>query len=354
MKRIYVFCCVAVFVVGCATDDAVRAPITADLSNPQWETQYQDSTSNFVGMSIVNENVVWVSSDRNRIVHTMDGGRTWIAQKVTEIDSLNYRDIHAFSAEDVVTASLGPGPAARVYGTSNAGQDWKLLYTAPEPDWWFDCFDFWDERGFLAVSSSEGLRILRTSDKGFSWQEVDTAHRPALIAGEHMAAASETCALAGEDGHGWITTRIPGTGTRVFRTEDFGATWAAYPTPVPSSKVGEGIASAAFFDSENGIAIGRVDSLKDTNTAITTDGGLTWAKGGRAVGGIVFGAAVVPGTSTPSIVAVSRDNGSGYSTDGGHSWTPISEENFWTVSFLNADVGWAAGRQKIARIVNRR
>ncbi|MFT5142019.1 MAG: photosystem II stability/assembly factor-like uncharacterized protein [Rhodothermales bacterium] len=353
MRRRQAFIIPAMFwMLACSSPESDQAPLTADLSNPSWVTQYQDSTLLFVGMSVVNEDVVWVSGQPDAVVHTVNGGKTWSVQKIAQNDSLRFRDVHAFSPEEVVIASLGPGSLARLYRTNDAGESWSLVLQATEPDRWFDCFSFWDHRGFMAVSSNGGMIIMQTEDAGRSWSEVPQSAAPKLIPGEHVAAASGTCALAGAEGRGWITTRIPGFGTRVLHTSDHGSSWSASPTPVPSGREGEGLASAAFFDAANGVAIGRVDDPEVSNVAITNDGGITWQPGGRTVGGVVFGAAVVPGTSQPTLVSVSRDFGSQYSIDGGQTWIDIGEDRFWTVSFGNANAGWAAGNGRISRIAN--
>ena len=115
-------------------------------------------------------------------------------------------------------------------------------------------------------------------------------------------------------------------------------------TPVPSGLDREGLASVAFFDANHGIAIGRVDGTDVSNVAVTEDGGISWRSGGRTIGGVVFGASVVPGTSSPTLVSVSPETVNQYFTDGGLTWIEISGDRFWTVSFLNATTGWAGCR----------
>jgi photosystem II stability/assembly factor-like uncharacterized protein len=351
ITRLLVVVSIIGMISGCAKNEPIDSA-SSELVNPIWKTQYADSTVQFIGMSIVNEDVVWVSGEPDLVVSTTDGGENWTAHHIAPNDSLMFRDVHAFSAEEVIVAELGMRTLARLYRTKDAGESWEIVLQAAQPDRTFDCFSFWDQRGFMAVSSAQGLIVMKTMDRGVSWNEIAFPNGPALVPGEHVVAASGTCALAGINGNGWITTRIPGTGTRVWRTTDYGENWTAHSTTVPSGREGEGLASAAFFNSLEGVAIGRVDSKDDSNTAITSDGGITWTKGGRAVGGVVFGASVVPGTSAQTLVAVSRDFGSQYSIDGGQTWTDIGDENFWTVSFLNANAGWAAGQGRISKIAN--
>ena len=107
----------------------------------------------------------------------------------------------------------------------------------------------------------------------------------------------------------------------------------------------------AFLDERVGAAFGTAHAATRTNVAVTEDGGETWTPGGRALEGLIYGGSAVPGADTPTFVVVSP-NGSAYSVDHGSSWVDIDAVNYWTVAFLDANVGWAAGRGRISRVVN--
>ncbi|HZD03487.1 MAG TPA: sialidase family protein, partial [Longimicrobiales bacterium] len=165
-------------------------------------------------------------------------------------------------------------------------------------------------------------------------------------------AASGTCTEALPGGLGWFVTGASTVDTRVIRTTDWGETWREAPTPVPSTTNTEGLASVVFLDARNGAAFGTApDSGNAVNVATTSDGGATWVPAARVLGGVVYGGSFVPGTLTRTLVAVSPA-GSAYSTDGGVTWTGIDAIDYWTVTFLDADTGWAAGRGRISRVVN--
>ena len=345
------------FALACAPSDSGRVPAdtptSSALTSPAWEVQYQDSTSLFIGLSIVDSSTVWVAGQPGLWGRTMDGGATWTVATVPGADSLAFRDVHAFSADEAFVLSIGNGEASRIYRTRDGGATWALSFQNEDPGAFFDCLSFWDrDRGIAFSDSHDGeFTLIRTADGEESWTRVDPDAVPDARPGEGAFAASGTCVETRPGGLGWFVTGASGVDTRVMRTADYGATWAEAPTPVPSTQPDEGLASVVFFDDLRGAAFGTAHAEGATNVATTSDGGATWAPAGRALDGVVYGGAVVPGTPTPTLVAVSP-RGSAYSSDNGATWTLFDTAITWTVSFLSADVGWAGGRGRISRIVN--
>ncbi|NNF58907.1 MAG: oxidoreductase [Rhodothermaceae bacterium] len=324
------------------------------LVNPTWEVQHFDPSALFIALSIVDENTVWVAEQPGLVARTTDGGQTWPKLTGPWPDTLAFRDIEAFSADEAFVMAIGPGEDSRIYHTADGGQTWRLSFQNEDPNAFFDCFSFWDRnRGFAFSDSHDGeFTIIRTTDGGETWTRVDPINVPDARPGEGSFAASGTCTAAQPGGLGWFGTGASGVDTRVMRTTDYGETWTEAATPIESTAPDEGIASLAFFDAEHGVALGGVGTRPMANVAVTHDGGVTWSRLGEGVlGGRVYGASVVPGTPTPTLVATSP-NGSAYSTDGGETWTGIDADEYWSVSFLSPDVGWAVGRFRISRIVN--
>lgn len=326
---------------------------SASFSDPAWEVQHQDPARRFIALSVVDERTVWTAGQPGVWGRTLDGGATWTVDVVPGADTLLFRDVHAFSADEAFLLSIGNGEMSRIYRTRDGGASWELSFLNTDPHAFFDCISFWDrERGIAFSDSHEGaFTLVRTEDGGDTWERVDPAHVPAARPGEGSFAASGTCVHTRPGGLGWFVTGASGVDTRVMRTADYGRTWLEAPTPVPSTQGDEGLASVVFFDDLRGAVFGTSHDPSTTNVAVTTDGGATWAPAARALDGMVYGAAVVPGTPTPTLVAVSP-RGSAYSADFGASWTVFDSANHWTVAFLGADVGWAGGVGRISRIVS--
>ena len=324
------------------------------VAHPSWQVQYEDSSALFIGMAAVDTSTVWVSGSGGRVVRTTDGGATWTATVVPGADSLQFRDVAAFSDQEAFVLSIGNGPSSRIYHTQDGGATWNLSFQNEDPGAFFDCLSFWDrERGFAFGDSHDGeFTLIRTTDGGRSWERVDTAQVPDARPGEGAFAASGTCVTTRPGGLGWFGTGASAIDTRVFRTTDYGATWEAAPTPIASPSRTAGIFSIAFRDDLHGVIAGGDDGHRDVpydDIALTSDGGVTWTMAGRTnLPGAVFAVSWVPGTPTPTLVAV-NPQGSAYSVDDGKIWTRIDSVNYWTTAFVSADAGWAAGQGRISR-----
>jgi photosystem II stability/assembly factor-like uncharacterized protein len=341
---------------ACRSPDATPAP-APPLTDPEWEVQYADSTALFIGLHIVDQNTVWASGNGGRVARTTNGGADWEVNIVPGADSLQFRDIHAFSTTEAFVLSIGNGPDSRIYRTADGGRTWDLMFQNQNGNAFFDCLSFWDRhRGFAFSDSHDGeFTLIQTQNGGSSWERIDPALVPDARPGEGGFAASGTCVQTRPGGLGWFATGASGIDTRVIRTNDFGATWSEAPTPIASDASTAGVSSMSFLDDRNGAIFGgdftQVDSMF-APVAITTDGGDTWTLANTTtLGGAIYGGTYVPGAPTPTLVVVAP-GGSEYSTDNGWSWSRIDDGNYWTVAFLSPDVGWAAGRGQISRFLN--
>jgi photosystem II stability/assembly factor-like uncharacterized protein len=325
------------------------------FQGPTWEVQVADSTTRFIGLFAVDSQTVWAAGARGRVGRTTDGGATWTLMTVPGADSLEFRDVHAFSGREAFVLSIGNGPASRIYRTRDGGVTWDRSFQNDDPNAFFDCFSFWSaERGFAFSDSHAGeFVVIHTTDGGDSWSRIAPELLPDARDGEGAFASSGTCVVTRPGGLGWFVTGASGVDTRVIRTTDYGATWFEAPTPIASDTSLAGIFSLTMLDDRAGAAFGGSlaypDSLFD-DVALTADGGATWTLGGRTgLGGAVYGASYVPGAATPTLVAVSP-KGSAFSTDHGRTWTGFDTVSYWAVSFVSPRAGWAVGPGRIGRI----
>ena len=317
----------------------------------QWAPQTSGVTARLRGVSAVNEQVIWASGSGGTILRTTDGGAAWTRLPAPTPDPLDFRDIDAVSATSAYTLSIGNGPDSRIFRTTDAGATWVEQYIGVDPRIFLDAMAFsTPERGIAVGDSIDGEHFfLTTEDGGTTWTRVPPDRLPPALPGEGFFAASGTnVAVLGD--HIWIGSGAAAR-SRVLRSTDRGRTWQIAETPLASGRTA-GIYSIAFRDALHGIVVGG-DYSQETaaidNAAVTSDGGATWTLS-RGLSGYRSVVAHVPGTASTWIAI--GPSGSDVSTDDGRSWSAIEGPGFDTVSFApGSAVGWAAGaRGRIARV----
>jgi photosystem II stability/assembly factor-like uncharacterized protein len=303
-----------------------------------------------IGVSPVNERIVWVSGTRGTWGRTQDGGATWQIGQVPGADSLQFRDVHAVDVQTAYLLSIGDGAQSRIYKTSNGGLTWVLQFTNSEPKGFYDCFDFWTpERGVVIGDAVDGkIAVLTTSNGGTTWERIAPDQLPVANPGEGSFAASGRCLSTGPGGRAWIVMSNP-TEARLLSTADYGRSWSIAVLPIPTREA-VGPASVSFRDPLHGAILGS--SADSTRAVIVTqDGGKTWIpRGPVPLPRGVYGGGYVPGGRLAVLVAVGPD-GIAVSPDEGNSWSLISKENHWSVAMASPRAGWAVGtRGRITRL----
>ena len=282
--------------------------VATAAAQSQPRVQISNTSESLRGVSAVSRRVVWASGTHGTYLRTVDGGKNWIAAQVPDATSLDFRGIVAFSADEALLMSSGPGEQSRIYHTFDGGRHWNLQFTNANPKGFFDSIAFWDPKhGVLLgdpIPDENGklkFEVLLTDD-GQTWHVVPPTQLPEAIEGEGAFAASNTCigiirksveglrlsgasgaqkegasASDGADPNIWFATG--GKGARVFHSPDRGKTWEAFDTPIVHGPESAGIFSIALRDAQHGvIAGGDYKHPRDDgpNLAFTDDGGKTW------------------------------------------------------------------------------
>jgi photosystem II stability/assembly factor-like uncharacterized protein len=343
---------VVVVAAGCSRS----APRRAAPRAPLLEEQTSGVTAVLQAVSAVDEDVVWVTGHAAVVLRSTDGGATWQRRAVpnAESDSLQFRDVAAFSATDAYILAAGPGARSRIFRTRDGGATWAEQFANTDPDAFYDCFAFFGPDAGVVVSDAvQGTLIVRTTlDGGARWDRVPEGGVPAALEGEGAFAASGTCLVSVGARHAWIGS-AGAAGSRVYRSGDRGRSWSFEDVPLVAGPA-SGVAALAFRDTLNGVALGgRIAVASDTNNhvAVTRDGGQTWLRAGRPpFAGAVFGAHYVPGSGAPLLVAAGP-GGLALSRDDGATWSGLSSNGYWAVGFASPTAGWAVGpRGRITRV----
>ena len=104
---------VALLVAGCVRLSVSRggaSDTTAAPSAPTRTEQVSGTRALLIAVSPVSDDVAWVSGSLGTWVRTLDGGATWTTGRVPGADSLQFRDVHAVSADVAYLLSIGDGP----------------------------------------------------------------------------------------------------------------------------------------------------------------------------------------------------------------------------------------------------
>ncbi len=327
--------------------------LTACATPLELEPQPSGTDQSLRGVCAVNADVVWASGATGTVLRTTDGGATWQHRAIPGAEQLDFRDVHALDAQRAWV--MVAGAPARIYATADGGATWQVQAEHPSPSAFYDSIAFWEpQNGLLFGDPVEGaLTVWTTTDGGASWQPARAPELPAPLAGEAGFAASGTCACVWGDTHAWIGTG-GGARARVLRSEDRGRSWQAADTPLAAGTSSAGIFSLAFRDAQHGVAVGgdyQQPARATGNAAVSADGGVTWNAAQVSPRGYRSAVAFVPGSARPLCVAVGP-TGVDFSVDGGAQWLPFSDAGYHAVAVAPDGAAlWCVGAGgRIARL----
>lgn len=308
----------------------------------------------FRGLDLAPDGTIWVSGSRGTVLRSTDGGKTWDIRPIEDAKSLDLRDIEAIDATTAYTMVAG-ADTGRIYKTTDGGQSWSRQYDDTRKGIFLDGIAFWDASNGIAVGDPMDGKfvVLRTEDGGAHWTQLPAGQAPPSREHEGIFAASGSTIQTGPGGQVWVGT---GANTeikvgRLLVSKDYGRTWTATDTPVPSGTEPTGIFSLAFRDALHGIAVGgdyTAPNANRHNVAITADGGKTWKLGDTTgVTGYLSAVAYVPSVSPTTVVAVGTV-GVFTSSDEGMTWRRLRAESYNAVAVGKAIVAVGAdGRVSI-------
>jgi photosystem II stability/assembly factor-like uncharacterized protein len=116
-------------VVACGGDPTAPAPDAVSeldasrrhASAPTVTPQTSGTTNRLQAISVVSPRVVWVSGLGGTYAVTTDGGASWRAGVVPGAETLQFRDVEAFSARVAYLMAAGSGTDSRIYKTEDGG-----------------------------------------------------------------------------------------------------------------------------------------------------------------------------------------------------------------------------------------
>jgi hypothetical protein len=105
----------------------------------QWDIQDSGTKASLRGIHSLGKGIAWASGTDGTVIRTEDGGFLW--QHCTTppgAEKLDFRGVQAFDENTAIVMSSGKGDLSRIYKTTDGCQTWKLVFTNPDKD------GFWD------------------------------------------------------------------------------------------------------------------------------------------------------------------------------------------------------------------
>ena len=148
--------------------------LVASSSQAQWTLQTSNTTADLRGIHSIGGGVAWASGTNGTVLRTEDGGYVWQSCTVPPgAEKLDFRGIQAFDANTAIVMSSGKGDLSRLYKTTDGCHSWKLIFTNPDKDGFWDAMllNRFDKDGYLLGDPVNGsFRIWMTDDQGATWQ----------------------------------------------------------------------------------------------------------------------------------------------------------------------------------------
>lgn len=317
---------------------------------PRVEIVHSGLRTSLRGLSVVNDNVVWVSGSRGMVGKTTNGGKNWKWITVKGFDSTEFRDIEAFDANTALIMAIGE--PAYILRTTDGGESWRVVYENKSKGMFLDAMDFRDVRNGMVVGDPiDGKFFLAsTVDGGVTWQEIPYDQRPAADSGEACFAASGTNIR-------YLYNRSilfvsGGRNSRLFYN------FAPIDMPIIKGKESTGANSVAVYDNyrkgggKRLVVVGgdfSADSLIKDNCFYTRNGGKSWKRPDVPPAGY---RSCVDFLNKETLIACGL-NGVDYTINGGRTWRPISKEAFHVARFarFGTTVYLAGNNGKIGKLV---
>jgi len=315
---------------------ALAVLLVRGTARAQWQIENSGTAADLRGIDNVGGGIAWASGTNGTVLRTEDGGYLWQNCTVPPgAEHLDFRGIQAFDANTAIVMSSGKGDLSRLYKTTDGCQTWKLLFTNPDQDGFWDAMllNRFDKDGYLLGDPVNGsFRFWTTEDKGTTWQDrwqdanwKQTAWKGLSALPDEGAFAASNSALFVDERYaiGFITGGP--SGGRLLLADDMndGSRFHAVILPLRNGSAFSGAFSIESRDWDGLVVVGG-DYTKPDNTsgtaAYSKDGGEHWTSSATPPHG--YRSAVAWDAASKTWITVGP-NGTDISTDDGRNWRAV-------------------------------
>ncbi|MCX7743454.1 MAG: hypothetical protein N2167_02710 [Flavobacteriales bacterium] len=152
-----------------------------------------EKTASFRGLHVLNDELVWICGNQSTVGKSTNGGITWQWMKGFPIDTMDFRDIHAWDENNALV--MKAGWPAEIWKTTDGGMSWKKVLEDNRKGMFLDAIDFLNPQlGAVLGDPIDGhYYISITTDGGNTWKELNKALQPLADTMEYAFAASGSC-----------------------------------------------------------------------------------------------------------------------------------------------------------------
>ena len=321
-------------------------------AHAQIDLEESHVTTSLRGVDTAGAGVAWASGSGGTVLRTEDAGFLW--QPCTTPkggEKLDFRGVQALDGNTALVMSSGSGELSKIYKTTDGCQTWKLVFTNPDKEGFFDSIRRVGEREFYVLGDPvRGRFVLFVSkDGGESWSGVNDLGLAADRGDGAFAASNTSLIVSG----GTLYFGTGGTGVpHVYARK--GSAWSKADVPLASHS-GAGVFSLASRADGTLVAVGGDYSkpeIRAGTAATSVDGGKTWIAANVWPGGYRSGVAY---DGERGVWVAVGTNGADFSRDDGKTWMPLvttagdgpDVANGWNAVALPYVVG---GRGRIGRV----
>jgi photosystem II stability/assembly factor-like uncharacterized protein len=335
---------------------ATLATLATKKIYAQWDIEDSHSTASLRGIHNVGGGVAWASGTDGTVLRSEDGGYLWQTCTIPPgAEKLDFRGIQAFDENTAIVMSSGTGDQSRLYKTTDGCQTWKLLFTNPDKEGFWDAIQFVNVRvGRLLGDPVQGnFRIWETANSGIDWS-ANARKGLAAESNSQGAFAASNSSLSFDLNKRLVSFGSGGKGGAFLYAEletvvicndgcsggppEHTVQWQKISVPVASDTESSGIFSLAF-ERTSSVAVGgdylRPNEISGT-AAYSFDNAITWHPAQTPPHG--FRSSVAYDTQQ-KLWITAGPNGTDISRDDGKNWTPLKPSGY---DSPDADKDWNA------------
>jgi photosystem II stability/assembly factor-like uncharacterized protein len=317
-------------------------------AHAQWEIETSNTTADLRGIHSIGNGVAWASGTNGTVLRTEDSGYVWQTCAVPPgAEHLDFRGIQGFDANTAIVMSSGKGDLSRLYKTTDGCHTWKLIFTNPDADGFWDAIQFADHNFGVVFGDPVDQKFYarQTTDGGLHWRKFESDE--SLATGKMKAgafAASNSTLLLTPNPNVFFAIANVGDQAKIYRST-FGESpepsiggkrprpkgfnwWDPESIEIPSNGESSGVFSVAAevtadWELRAIVAVGgdyRKPESEIGAASASEDSGSSWELAQTPPHG--YRSSVAYDAATKTWITVGP-NGTDISTDDGKNWRPL-------------------------------